>query len=158
RSTGRMREFAIRAALGAGQWRLLRQSLTESMLLSISGGGLGLIAAGWGTQAALSLLPTALPRAEEVRLDARVLIFTFAISLITGLLSGLAPALKTSQWRLSETLKEGLRGAGGGRARAQGVFVAVEMAMALVLLIGAGLMIRSLNALWNVDPGFSPDN
>ncbi|MDQ3013830.1 MAG: ABC transporter permease, partial [Acidobacteriota bacterium] len=158
RSTGRTREFAIRAALGAGRWRLLRQSLTESTLLALAGGGLGLIVAAWGTQTALSLLPTALPRAEEVRLDGRVLLFAFAVSLLTGILSGLAPALKVSQWRLCETLKEGGRGASGGRVRAQGVMVAVEMALAVVLLIGAGLMIRSLNALWNVDPGFRPDN
>jgi predicted permease len=158
RSTGRTREFAIRAALGAGQWRLLRQSLTESMLLALAGGGLGLLVASWGTRAALSLLPTALPRAEEVGLDSRVLIFTVAISLLTGILAGLAPALKTSRWRLSETLKEGGRGASSGRGRAQGVLVAVEMALAVVLLIGAGLMIRSLTGLWNVDPGFRPDN
>ena len=100
------------------------------------------------------VLPTTLPRAAEIGLDGRVLLFTLAISLLTGILSGLAPALKTSHWRLSETLKEGGRGAGGGRHRAQGILVAVEMALALVLFIGAGLMIRSINALWNVDPGF----
>jgi putative ABC transport system permease protein len=158
RSTGRTREFAIRAALGAGQWRLLRQSLTESILLALVGGGLGLAIAGWGTQAALAALPTALPRAQEVGLDARVLFFSLGISLLTGIISGLAPALKTSHWRLSETLKEGGRGASSGRVRAQGVFVAVEIALALVLLIGAGLMIRSINAVWNVDPGFRTDN
>lgn len=158
RSTGRTREFAIRAALGAGRWRLLRQSLTESTLLALAGGGLGLAVAGWGTQAALSLLPTTLPRAEEVGLDGRVLLFTAAVSLLTGMLAGLAPALKTSPWRLSETLKEGGRGASSGRVRAQGIFVAVEVALALVLAVGAGLMIRSLNALWNMDPGFRPDN
>ena len=158
RSTGRTREFAIRAALGAGQWRLLRQLLTESMLLALAGGGLGLLLAALGTRAALGVLPTALPRADEVGLDGRVLLFTFTISLLTGMLSGLAPALKTSPWRLSETLKEGGRGAGGGRHRAQGVLVAVEMALALVLLVGAGLMIRSLSALWQVDPGFRPDD
>ena len=158
RSTSRSREFAIRTALGAGRWRLLRQSLTESMLLALAGGGLGLVLAGWGTQAAIAVLPTTLPRAAEVGLDARVLIFTVAISLLTGILSGLAPALKTSQWRLSETLKEGGRGASSGRGRAHGVLVAVEMALAVVLLIGAGLMIRSLSALWNVDPGFRSDN
>jgi predicted permease len=158
RSTSRTREFAIRAALGAGRWRLLRQSLTESMLLALAGGGLGLLVAGWGTQAAIAVLPTTLPRAAEVVLDTRVLIFTVAISLFTGILSGLAPALKTSQWRLSETLKEGGRGASSRRGRAQGVLVAVEMALAVVLLIGAGLMIRSLSALWNIDPGFRPDN
>jgi predicted permease len=122
------------------------------------GGALGLLVAGLGTQTALRMLPTTLPRADEVQLDARVLIFTAIISLLTGILSGLAPALKTSRWRLSETLKEGGRGIGVGRARAQGIFVALEMALALVLLIGAGLMIRSLTALWNVDPGFRPDN
>jgi predicted permease len=158
RSTGRIREFAIRAALGASQWRLLRQLLTESILLALAGGGLGLLVAGWGTRAALGVLPTALPRAAEVGLDARVLLFTLAISLLTGILAGLAPAFKTSQGRLSETLKEGGRGARTVRVRAQGILVAVEMALALVLLIGAGLMIRSLNALWNVDPGFRSDN
>src|SRR6267143_4512725 len=158
RATGRKREFAIRAALGAGRWRLLRQSLTESMLLALSGGLLGLVVAGWGTQVALRLLPATLPRAEEVRLDARVLFFALAISLITGILAGLVPAIKSSQWRLSETLKEGGRGASSGRVRAQSIFVAVEMALAFVLLIGAGLMIRSIAAIWNVDPGFRPDN
>jgi predicted permease len=158
RSTGRTREFAIRAALGAGRWQLLRQSLTESILLALAGGGLGLVFASWGTNAALAVLPTTLPRAGEVGLDRRVLIFAVAISLLTGILSGLAPALKTSRWRLSETLKEGGRGASSARGRAQGVLVAFEMALALVLLIGAGLMIRSLSALWTVDPGFRPDN
>jgi len=158
RSTGRTREFAIRAALGASRARLLRQLLTESLLLALLGGGLGLLIAGWGTRAALSLLPTALPRATEIGVDARVLLFTLAISLLTGILAGLAPMLKSSQWQLSETLKEGGRGTSTGRSRAQGIFVAVEMALAVVLLVGAGLMIRSLNALWNVDPGFRPDN
>jgi predicted permease len=158
RATGRAREFAVRAALGAGQWRLLRQLLTESMLLALVGGGLGLLLAAWGTQAALGVLPTALPRAHEVGLDGRVLLFTLAVSLLTGILAGLAPALKVSQRRLAETLKEGGRGAGGGRHRAQGALVAVEMALALVLLVGAGLMIRTLGALWRVDPGFRPDN
>src|SRR5688572_9695039 len=158
RSTSRTREFAIRAALGAGRWRLLRQSLVESMLLALTGGALGVLIAGWGTKAAIAVLPTTLPRAAEVGLDRRVLIFSVAISLFTGILSGLAPALKASQSRMSETLKEGGRGSSSGRVRAQGVLVAVEMALALVLLIGAGLMIRSLSALWNVDPGFRAEN
>ncbi|HUS12340.1 MAG TPA: ABC transporter permease [Pyrinomonadaceae bacterium] len=158
RSTSRAREFAIRSALGAGRWRLLRQLLTESTLLGVAAGALGLVVAVWGTKLALTALPTALPRAEEVGLNGRVLLFTFAISLFTGLLSGLAPALKVSRGRVSEALKEGGRGVSSGRVRVQGVFVAVEMALALILLIGAGLMIRSLNALWKVDPGFRPDN
>jgi predicted permease len=158
RSAGRTREFALRAALGAGQWRLLRQSLIESLLLAMTGGVLGLLVAGWGTQAVLRALPETLPRAEEIRLDVRVLLFTVGVSLLTGILAGLAPALKSSRWGLSETLKEGGRGASSGRVRAQGFFVAIEMALALVLLIGAGLMIRSMAAVSNVDPGFQPDH
>ncbi|HWT02840.1 MAG TPA: ABC transporter permease [Pyrinomonadaceae bacterium] len=158
RSTARGHEFAVRAALGASRRRLLRQSLTESILLAMVGCGLGLLVAEWGTRAALSVLPATLPRAEEIGLDGRVLLFTVAISLLTGILSGLAPALKTSYWRLSETLKEGGRGASSGRGRAQGIFVAIEIALALILLVGAGLMIRSINALWDVDPGFRADN
>src|SRR6185436_10839022 len=122
------------------------------------GGALGLFVAGWGTKLALTWLPTALPRASEVTMDNRVLLFTFVISLLTGLLAGLAPAIRVSRERVSESLKEGGRGASSGRARAQGVFVAVEIALAMVLLIGAGLMIRSINAVWNVDPGFRTDN
>ena len=158
RSTGRAREFAIRAALGAVRYRLLRQSLIESVLLALVGGAVGLTIAAWGTKAVLAALPTALPRAGEIHLDARVVIFTLAISLLTGILAGLAPALKASQWHFNETLKESARGSHTGRIRAQGVFVAVEMALALVLLVGAGLMVRSLGALWKVDPGFRADN
>jgi predicted permease len=158
RSSGRTREFAVRAALGAGQGRLLCQLLTESILLALAGGGLGLVIAGWATRAALGVLPSELPRAAEIRIDAHVLIFTVAVSLLAGILFGLAPALKTSHLRLHETLKESGRGSSSTRHRAQGVFVVLEMAMALVLLIGAGLMIRSLVALWRVDPGFHPNN
>jgi putative ABC transport system permease protein len=158
RSNGRSREFAVRAALGAGQGRLVRQLLTESILLALAGGGLGLLLAQWGTRAALAALPTDLPRSAEIRLDSHVLFFTMGVSLLAGVFFGLAPALKTSQPRLHETLKESGRGASGTRHRAQGVFVVLETAMALVLLIGAGLMIRSLTALWRVDPGFHPNN
>jgi predicted permease len=158
RSTSRTREYAIRAALGAGRWRLVRQSLLESTILALVGGVLGILIAAWGTTLGLKALPTALPRAEEIGLDNRVVIFTLIISLLTGLLAGLVPALKTSYRQFNETLKEGGRGASAIRGRAQSILVAIEMAMALVLLIGAGLMIRSLNALWNVDPGFQSDN
>jgi predicted permease len=154
RSTGRTREFAIRAVLGAGRTRVIRQLLTESVLLALAGGGLGLVLAAWGTRAALGMLPTALPRAGEIGLDARVLIFTMASSLLAGILFGLAPALKASQPDLHETLKEGGRGGSATRHRAQGVLVAAEISLALVLLIGAGLMIRTLAALWKVNPGF----
>ena len=158
RSTGRAREFAIRAALGAARWRLLRQSLIESLLLSLCGGAAGLFIATWATQVALKTLPTALPRAQEVRLDLRVLLFTIAVSILTGVVAGLLPAIKASRWGFNETLKDGGRGGSGARSRAQGLFVAAEMALALVLLIGAGLLIRSLNVLWQVDPGFRADN
>src|SRR6266478_6732300 len=156
RSTNRTREFAIRSALGATTRRVLRQLLTESTLLAVAGGALGLLLATWGTQAVLGLVSETLPRAAEIRLDGRVLLFTVAISLASGILFGLAPALKISRPDLQGTLKEGGRGASGGRHRAQGIFVATEMAMAVVLLIGAGLMLRTLSRLWDVSPGFDP--
>jgi predicted permease len=156
RSTGRTHEFAIRSALGASRGRVIRQLLTESILLGLAGGGLGLLLASWGLQGALKVLPEALPRAEEVRLDGRVLLFMLTASVLAGILFGLAPALKNSQRRLHETLREGGRGLSGARHRAQSVFVVVEMALALVLLAGAGLTIRSLSKLWGVDPGFDP--
>jgi predicted permease len=156
RATARAREFAIRATLGAGQTRVIRQLLTESILLGLAGGGLGLCLAAWGTQAALQSLPETLPRAQAVGLDGRVLIFTLAASVVAGVLFGLAPALRTARPNLQDTLRESGRGASGTRHRAQGIFVVVEMAMALVLLIGAGLMIRSLVDLWKVQPGFNP--
>jgi len=158
RASARSREFAIRAAIGAGQVRLVRQLLTESLLLAVIGGALGALLAGWGTRAALRLLAAGLPRASEVRLDARVLFFTAFISVGCGIFFGLAPALKTGARNLHDTLKEGARGAGGLRNRAQGIFVVAEMAMALVLLVSAGLMVRSLTALWHINPGFDSHN
>jgi putative ABC transport system permease protein len=157
RATGRRREFAIRGALGAGRWQLVRQSLTETTILALTGGALGLIIAAWATQAAVSILPATLPRASEVRVDYRVLLFALAVSLLSGILSGLAPALRNSHWQFSETLKEASRG-NTSRGRAQTILVAVEVALAVVLLIGGGLMVRSLRALWSVDPGFRADN
>ena len=158
RSTGRTREFAVRAALGATRARVVRQLLTESILLAVAGGGLGLLLASWGTRAALGVLPAALPRAEQIGLDMHVLLFTAGISLLAGIVFGLTPALKTSQPDLRETLKQGGRGGSGTRHRAQDVFVVGEMALAVVLLIGAGLTVRSLVRLWSVDPGFNPHN
>lgn len=158
RSIGRSREFAVRSALGADRKRLIRQFLTESILISMIGGGLGLLIASWGMQAAVTQLSSSLPRAKEIGLDSRIFIFTLVISILTGIICGLIPALKSSKYSLSETLKQGGRGLGEGRIRAHSIFVAVEAALAVILLIGAGLMIRSLNAVWNVDPGFRPDN
>jgi predicted permease len=158
RATSRTREFAVRAAMGASQGRVVRQLLTESVLLALAGGSLGLLLAAWGTHAALGVLPAALPRAEQVGLDSHVLIFTVAVSFLVGILFGLTPALKTLQPDLHETLKQGGRGASATRHRAQDVFVVAETALAMVLLIGAGLTIRSLTNLWKVDPGFNPHN
>jgi predicted permease len=158
RSTGRSREFAIRVALGAGRARLVRQLLTESLLLAVSGGALGLLLAQAATRAALKLMPVQLPRATAIGIDSRVLFFTAAISLLAGILFGIVPALRISHPHLHDTLKEGGRGGSGSRNRAQGAFVVAEMAMALVLLVGAGLMVRSLIVLWGTNPGFDPAN
>jgi predicted permease len=158
RSTGRAREFAIRSALGASPARVIRQLLTESVMLGIAGGAIGLILAKFGTRAILAALSDLLPRADEVGLDYRVLLFTAGISILTGIVFGLVPALKLLCPDVSETLKEGGRGSSGKRHRTQRVLVAVEMALAIVLLIGAGLMIRSLARLWAINPGFDPHN
>ena len=154
RSTSRTREFAVRTAIGAGAGRIIRQLLTESLLIALAGGGLGVLLCAWGLQAVLTILPEALPRVEEVRLDGRVLLFTLATSLLAGILFGLVPALKSVRPDLHEILKRGGRGLSGTRHRAQDVFVVAEVALALVLLAGAGLMIRALAKLWSVDPGF----
>jgi len=158
RAMGRTREFAIRTAMGASPLRMARQVLTESVLLAITGGAVGLFLASWGTQAAIHALPDALPRANEIHLSARVLIFAFVISIFTGILFGLIPALKTASGDVHETLKEGGRGMIGTRHRAQSTIVILEMAIALILLVGAGLMIRSLAKLWGVNPGFNAEN
>ena len=158
RSTGRAREFAIRSALGAGPFRVVRQLLTESVLLGIAGGCIGLGLAVLGMKVILTALPGTLPRVEEISLDSHVLVYTLGISLLTGIAFGLVPAIKAMRPDMHETLKEGGRGASGARHRMQSVFVAFEMAMAVVLLIGAGLMIRTLSALWNVNPGFDAGN
>src|SRR6202453_2714763 len=158
RSAARSREFAIRVALGATRRRIVRQLLTESMLLSAAGGALGLLFAAWATKAALAVIPETLPRTSEIGIDGRVLFFALVISILVGIVFGVAPALKTSQPDLHRSLKEGGRGSSGTRARTQNVFVAVEMALAVVLLAGAGLMVRSLVGLANVNPGFDPQH
>lgn len=158
RSMDRSREFAIRTALGASRTRVIRQLLTESLLLASLGGALGLVLAVWGTKGMLNVLPRALPRAADVALDSHVLCFALGTSLLAGMLFGLAPALKTSRANVQEVLKEAGRGSSGAHHRLQGVFVAVEVALALVLLVGAGLMLRTLRTLWGVDPGFIPDH
>ena len=158
RSTARQNEFAIRLALGAGQPRVIRQLLTESLLLSLIGGALGLLVAQFGTRAALAAVPRTLSRAEDIGLDLRVLLFTFVLSILAGIIFGLMPAWKAAQGSVSRQLIESGRALAGARGGAQSVFVVGEMAMALILLIGAGLMIRTLVHLWGSDPGFNPKN
>jgi predicted permease len=158
RSMGRSREFAVRAALGASRKRVIRQLLTESVLLAGLGGTLGLLLAFFGTKAVLNTLPGTLPRANEISLDGRVLLFTMALSLFAAIVFGLAPALKSSRVNLQEILKESGRGSSSARHRLQRILGAIEVAMALLLLIGAGLMLRSLDALWRVNPGFNPSH
>ncbi|HSY97855.1 MAG TPA: ABC transporter permease, partial [Terriglobales bacterium] len=158
RSTARQRDFSVRAALGAGQIRILRQLLTESVLLSALGGGFGLILARLGTTAALAAVPEAVPRAEEIGIHLPVLLFTIFVSVLTGIMFGLLPAIRMSRTDISGSLKDSGRAISGPRTRMQSALVMGEMAMALVLLVGAGLMCRTLVQLWKVDPGFDPRN
>ncbi len=159
RAAAREKELAIRAAMGAGRIRLLRQLLTESVLLALLGGAAGVMLAVWGVDALLALSPADLPRIDEVSIDARVLAFTFAVAALTGILFGLIPALKASRTNLTQTLKEGSRGvAGGGSHRLRRLIVVAEIALSLVLLMGAGLLMRSFFRLMRVDPGFDSHN
>ena len=154
RSTARKREFAIRTALGAARLRIIRQLLTESVLLAVGAGALGLLLAFWGTRLVLAAVPDSLPRSQDIGLDPYVLFFTLAVSVLTGVLFGLAPAFHGSNVNPQETLKERDRGSSGGRHRAEGAFVALEVGLAVILLAGAGLMIQSIWRLWKVNPGF----
>ena len=156
RSMARSREFAVRAALGAGRVRIVRQLLTESAVLAILGGSLGLLFAFVATHAVLRALPGILPRAEQISLDGGVLLVTMALSLAAAIVFGLWPALRSSRMNLQEILKETGRGSSGAHHRLQKFFVTAEVALSLILLIGAGLMLRSLFALWRVNPGFNP--
>src|SRR5262245_33839897 len=160
RAAVREREIAIRSALGAGRLRLIRQLLTESVLIAVLGGAAGLLIANWGLKALVALSPQDIPRRDQIGIDLRVLGFTVLISLLTGLVFGLAPALQASKLDQNESLKEGGRGVSGGAGgrRVRSAFVVFEVAVSLVLLIGAGLMIRSFMQLQRVDLGFNPDH
>jgi putative ABC transport system permease protein len=155
----RQREIAIRLALGATRLRLVRQLLTESVLLALLGGAFGLLMASWGVHLLIRLSPSNLPRLTEVSIDGRVLGLTLTLSILTGLIFGLLPALQAARFSLNETLKESGRGAEGARQhRARSMLVIAEVALSLVLLLGAGLMIRSFMQLNRVNPGFKPDH
>jgi putative ABC transport system permease protein len=160
RAAARRKEIAIRTALGAGRLRLIRQLLTESILLAVVGGALGLVLAYGEIRLLRALNPANIPRLTEIDIDGRVLGFTFLIAILTGIIFGLAPALQASKTDLNETLKEGARGSTGGinRQRVRSLLVVSEVALTVLLLIGAGLMIKSFISLQKVNPGFNADN
>src|SRR4030095_10336984 len=160
RSAARQKEIAVRAALGAGRLRLLRQLLTESITLAVLGGAAGIALASWGVSALLAINPIPIPRYNKIGIDATVLGFTLVASVITGVVFGLAPAWQTLKFNLIAALKEGGRSgtSDSSQRRLSGVLVVAEMAMAMVLLIGAGLLLRSFARLLEVRPGFETNN
>jgi putative ABC transport system permease protein len=160
RATARRKEMAIRSALGASRRRIIRQLLTESVLLALAGGGLGLLLAFWGLGQLVALQPASIPRLTELSIDRGVLLFASAVTLLTGIAFGLAPALHASRLDPNDALKEGGKGTGGsgGRQRLRSLLAVSEIALSLMLLIGAGLMVKSFWRLMHVDPGFDPGN
>jgi putative ABC transport system permease protein len=160
RSAVRQREVAVRAALGAGRRRIIHQLLTESLLLTLAGAGAGLLLALWGIHVLVALSPAGVPWVETVSIDDNVLVFMFAVSVLTGLGFGLVPALRASAVSVNDSLKEGGRGSieGTHGHHLRSLLVASEFAMALILLVGAGLMIRSFVALQSIDPGFDSNH
>jgi len=157
RATTRRREMAMRAALGASRWRVIRQLLIESLLLALAGGALGLLMAQWGVSLVRTFAGQSIPRTDEIGIDGLVLVFTLTVSVLTGLIFGLAPALQASQTDVQEALKETTRGTTRGRHRLRQVLVVTEVALTLVLLIGAGLLVRSFYRLEQVNPGFDAE-
>ena len=159
RGNARRKEIAVRVAIGASRGRILRQLLTESVLLGVAGGLLGLLLSAWSVGALRSQLPDIIPRLKEMGLDSRVVLFTVAISSLTGILFGLAPAVRASKTDLNETLKEGGgKGVGGDSSqRPRNALLIAEVALSMLLLVGAGLLIRSFVRINSVDPGFQPD-
>jgi putative ABC transport system permease protein len=159
RAAERQKELAVRLALGAGRWRIIRQLLSESMLIAALGGACGLLLGSWMLQGLLALAPTEIPGLSRVRLDNRVLIFTLAIAAASSLLAGLLPALQASKTDLQTTLKDGGRlTTGASREGMRKVLLVAEVSLSLVLLAGAGLLVRSMWNLLHVDPGFNMDN
>jgi putative ABC transport system permease protein len=158
RAASRGREMAIRVALGASRWRVIRQSLVESLLLACIGGGLGFLLAMWIVTWLLLHLPEGFPRASEIGIDTAVFGFTFAVSLLTGIVFGLAPAIQAARSDVNDALKSGGKGSINSGARIRRVFVVAEVALSLMLFIGAGLLIKSFWRLTNVNPGFQSDH
>ena len=158
RSSVRQKEMAVRVALGASRSTLVRQLLTESVLLATLGASLGILFAIWGMNLIASRLPDGIPRLQEAQVDMPALVFTLAVSLVTSLLFGLAPALQASRPSLTEGLKEGDRGSSGRRQRLRSALVVGEVTLTLMLLVGAGLLIQSFRRVLEVDPGFKPQN
>jgi putative ABC transport system permease protein len=158
RAAARKKEIALRAGLGASRWRITRQLLTESVLLSLVGGTLGLLLAWWGTKALIALSPPALMNLRDVSVNLPVLGFTLGVALLTGIVFGLVPALEATRFDLQDSLKEGGKNIGGSirSHRVRNLFVVIQVALALVLLVGAGLLVKSLNRLQSVDPGYNP--
>ena len=156
RAASRESEMAVRTALGAGAWRIVRQLVTESVLLAVVGGVAGTMLALWGVDLLLAMAPQGLPRIDEVSVNGTVLLFTAGVTALTGVLFGVFPALHAARANVSGMLKDGMRGSSGGVAsrRARNTLVMAEMALAVVLLVGAGLLIRSFSKLMAVDPGF----
>ena len=157
RAATRQREMAIRTALGASRWRLIRQTLVESLLLAVCGGGVGLLAAVWLVTLLSRITSVNIPRLDKISIDNRVLLATFGFSILTGLLTGLAPAWRNSEPRLAQWIKDGVRGSfSPGRRRISSALVVVEVSLAVVLLVGGGLMLKSFVQLLRVNPGFQP--
>jgi putative ABC transport system permease protein len=160
RASARRKEIAVRAGLGASRWRIARQLLTESVMLSLAGGVLGVLVAWWGTKALVALSPPALIDLKSVGVSLPVLAFTLGLSLMTGIVFGLIPSLEATRFDLQDSLKEGGKNVGGtaGSHRVRSLFVVTQVALALVLLVGAGLLLKSFNRLQSVDPGFNANN
>ena len=160
RASSRRKEIAVRAGLGASRWRIARQLLTESVILSLVGGTLGVLVAWWGTKALVALSPPQLMDLKTRRRQPAGARFTLGLSVLTGIIFGLVPALEATRFNLQDSLKEGGKSVGGsvGSHRVRNVFVVTQVALALVLLVGAGLLVKSLNRLQSVDTGFNSNN
>ncbi|MQA89157.1 MAG: FtsX-like permease family protein [Gemmatimonas sp.] len=159
RAEGRQKEIAVRAAMGAGRRRLLRQFLTESAVLATAGGTAGLLLGQLGLRALLATSPGSIPRADSVTLDPPVLVFTLGVAVLTGLIFGIAPLIHLTQRAMAESLRDGGQRstAAAGRQRLRRLLVISEVALSVILIVGAGLLLRSLSILQEVDPGFEPE-